>query len=620
MGFHPHFHALMTEEEEEERKVADTIIFRRLFSYLIPWRRTIAIILTALTASAIASTYTPVVFQRAIDVFVGGTSLPIDARLSGLLFLVVVAIALQVLNLVSSAVHTKLMGRVTQAIVRDIRRDMFAKLQRTSIRYFAEGRTGEVVSKLTNDVELLSEFFSSLIEMVVLDTIPIFVSFYFMFSWNLQLTLVTLATLPLFLLPGLLFRLRARRVFRRTRRTIADITSQIEQNVSGIRVIQSLAREQQSQETFEQANIRNLRANVSASAMFASFGSGVQALMGISQIIVVFFGAQLYFSGAISIGEFFAFQLYLQQLFRPIMGLSLFYNQYESSMVASERIFGLLDEPTGVAETDDTSKVGLPRIVGDVEYSHVTFGYDPKVPVLRDINLKVPANHTLAIVGPTGAGKTSLINLLARFYEPQEGKVLVDGHDVSLVSKRSLRSQMGVVLQETFLFQGTIRDNIRYGRLDATDEEVVEAAKRVGAHDFIMRLPQGYDTVVREGATNISVGQRQMVSFARALLANPRILVLDEATSSVDPYTELLIQEGLRELLEGRTALVIAHRLSTVRNADRIVVLNEGVIEEEGTHRELVAKGGLYSLLYSMQFREPEGMLNQSERSMASNG
>ena len=601
----------MSEEEEEERKIADIVIFRRLFNYLKPWRRTITIILLALTISSIASTFTPVVFQRAIDVFVGGASLSADERISGLLFLVMVAIVLQILNLIAGVVHTKYLGQVTQAVVNDIRRDLFAKIQRISIRYFTEERTGEIVSKLTNDVELLSEFFNSLIDMVIMDTIPIFISFYFMFSWNVQLTLITLATTPLFLLPGILFRLRARRVFRRTRRTIAEITSQIEENVSGIRVIQSLTREQQSQDSFGQANIRNLRANVSASAMFAFFGSGVQALMGVSQIVIIYFGAQLYFSGAISIGEFFAFQLYLQQLFRPIMSLSMFYNQYESSMAASERIFGILDEPIEVAETDDAAKVDLSRIMGDVEYSHVTFGYDPKVPVLKDININVPANYTLAIVGPTGAGKSSLINLLARFYEPQEGKVLVDGHDIKFVSKRSLRSQMGVVLQETFLFQGTIKDNIRYGRLDATDEEIVEAAKRVGAHDFIMRLPQDYDTVIREGATNISVGQRQMVSFARALLANPRILVLDEATSSVDPYTEFLIQEGLQELLKGRTALVIAHRLSTVRNADRIIVLNEGIIEEQGTHEELIAKGGLYSLLYSMQFREPEEALKQ---------
>jgi ATP-binding cassette subfamily B protein len=287
------------------------------------------------------------------------------------------------------------------------------------------------------------------------------------------------------------------------------------------------------------------------------------------------------------------------------MDVSTFYNQYESAMAASERIFGLLNEPAEATEIDEEAKLALPSIRGRVTYEHVTFGYDPKVPILRDINLKIPENYTLAIVGPTGAGKTSMINLLARFYPPQNGKITVDEQDIRFVTKASLRSQMGVVLQETFLFQGTVKDNIRYGRLDASDEEVIEAARRVGADDFITRLPQGYDTLIREGATNISVGQRQMISFARALLADPRILVLDEATSSVDPYTEFLIQEGLRELVRGRTALVIAHRLSTVRNADLIVVINEGIIEEQGTHKQLMSKRGLYSHLYNMQFMEP---------------
>jgi ABC-type multidrug transport system fused ATPase/permease subunit len=603
MVFHYHFGD--PGAEEEERRIADSVIFGKLLAYLRPWKREVAIVLVALAVAAAASTYIPVTFQRTIDTFVNSTSLPLEQRLSGLSFLVVLAIGLQVTNLVANAVETRVIGALTQAIVRNIRRDMFSKLQTISIRYFAEGRTGEIMSKLTNDVELLDEFFTSLIEMLITDTIPVLVSFYFMFSWNVQLTLITTLTLPLFLLPGLLFRFRARRVFRRTRQTIADITSQIEQNVSGIRVIQSLAREQQSQSTFDQANIRNLRANVSASVMYALFGSGVQILMAISQVVIIFFGAQFYFAGTLSIGEFFAFQLYLQQLFTPIMDVSTFYNQYESAMAASERIFGLLNEPAEATEIDEEAKLALPSIRGRVTYEHVTFGYDPRVPVLRDINLKIPENYTLAIVGPTGAGKTSMINLLARFYPPQNGKITVDEQDIRFVTKTSLRSQMGVVLQETFLFQGTVKDNIRYGRLDASDEEVIEAARRVGADDFITRLPQGYDTLIREGATNISVGQRQMISFARALLADPRILVLDEATSSVDPYTEFLIQEGLRELVRGRTALVIAHRLSTVRNADLIVVINEGIIEEQGTHKQLMSKRGLYSHLYNMQFMEP---------------
>jgi ATP-binding cassette subfamily B protein len=275
-------------------------------------------------------------------------------------------------------------------------------------------------------------------------------------------------------------------------------------------------------------------------------------------------------------------------------------------MAASERIFILLNEPVEAAEVAGDSRAKFEHIEGEVEYSHVTFGYNSDTLVLSDVNFKIPANTTMAVVGPTGAGKTSLINLLARFYQPQKGKIMIDGNNINVVPKSSLRRLMGIVLQETFLFQGTIKENIRYGRLDAKDEEIIAAAKHVEADDFIMRLPQGYDTIIREGASNISVGQRQMISFARALLANPRILILDEATSSIDPYTEFHIQEGLRALLKDRTALVIAHRLSTVRDANQIVVLNNGVIEEIGNHRELYHKGGLYSTLYRTQFKEAE--------------
>lgn len=520
--------------------------------------------------------------------------------------LVLLAIALELLNLVAAMVEGRFMAVLNQAVIRDIRKDMFEKIQLLSLRYFGEGRTGDLVSKLTNDVEYLSDFFSTLIDMIVSDTIPVFVALFFMLSWSPQLTLITVSTLPLFLLPSIIFRSRARKIFRRTRRTISEITSQIEENVSGVRVIQSLAREKRTQRIFDEANVRNFRANLEASTAYVSFGSGVQALMGVSHVIVIFFSAQLYFSGLLSIGEFFAFQLYLQQLFQPIMDISGFYNSYQSSMAASERIFSLLSEPVGAAEADDEIQGELRPVQGEVEYSHVTFGYSSSTPILRDVSFKVAANTTTAVVGPTGAGKTSLINLLARFYQPQEGRILIDGNDVNAVSKSSLRRQMGIVLQETFLFQGTIRENIRYGRLDANDEEIIAAAKHVEADDFIMRLPQGYDTLIREGASNISVGQRQMVSFARALLANPRILILDEATSSVDPYTEFHIQEGLRALLKDRTALIIAHRLSTVKDADQIIVLDNGIIEERGNHQELFAKGGLYSTLYRTQFRDVE--------------
>jgi ATP-binding cassette subfamily B protein len=291
---------------------------------------------------------------------------------------------------------------------------------------------------------------------------------------------------------------------------------------------------------------------------------------------------------------------------RPIMMLANFYNSYQEAMAGAERIFELMDMKIDVEEPPKTRRIELSQVNGEIKYDRITFEYEPGVPVLKDINLTISPNEKVAFVGPTGAGKTTMINLLCRFYDPTEGAVFIDGHNVHDVSFNSLRDHMGIVPQDSFLFQNTVRENIRYGKPEATDEEIANVTKVVGAHDFINRLPEGYDTMIREGATNISIGQRQLIAFSRALLKNPRILILDEATSSVDPYTELIIQEGLEKLLENRTSIIIAHRLSTVRNADRIVVINQGEIAEMGNHQQLMKKEGLYSHLYNMQFREPE--------------
>jgi ATP-binding cassette subfamily B protein len=314
-------------------------------------------------------------------------------------------------------------------------------------------------------------------------------------------------------------------------------------------------------------------------------------------------------AGNVSIGVIFGFTLYLTMFFQPIMQITMFFNTYQNSMASMERIVELLDTPTEILQ--DPESLELPPLRGEVEYRNVTFGYDPNIPILKNININVKPNETVAIVGPTGAGKSSLMNLLSRFYDPQDGCIYVDGIDIREVTLNSLRRQMGIVLQDTFLFPTTVMENIRYGRLEATDEEVFETTKRVGAHEFIERLPEGYKTEIKEGSTNVSIGQRQLISFARALLVNPRILILDEATSSVDPYTELFIQEGLQELLKDRTAFIIAHRISTVRNADKIIVLNHGEVVEEGDHDDLMVEGGLYYQLYMMQFRDSDKPLEK---------
>jgi ATP-binding cassette subfamily B protein len=372
----------------------------------------------------------------------------------------------------------------------------------------------------------------------------------------------------------------------------------------GMRVIQSFTRESDQQQAFGQVNVENLQANLTAARLFAVFPAGVELISAVGTCVVLWYGGLQVASGAITIGTIVAFMSYLTMFFRPLLQLSVFYTNFQSAMAGAERMFELIDAPIDVDEKNDAVVLG--SLKGEISFEDVSFGYDPRFPVLRNITLKVAPNETLAVVGPTGAGKTTLVNLVCRFYDPTSGSIKVDGYDLRDVKLESLHRQIGLVLQEPFLFSGSVKENIRYSKPEASDDAVVEAAKAVGAHDFIERLPEGYDTIIREGATNLSVGQRQLIAFARALLADPRILIMDEATSSVDPYTELLIRRALEKLLKNRTSLIIAHRLSTVRNADRIIVLDEGTIVEEGTHDELIARNGLYARLYRMQFRETE--------------
>jgi ABC-type multidrug transport system fused ATPase/permease subunit len=439
---------------------------------------------------------------------------------------------------------------------------------------------------------------------VVSELIIVVGALFLMVTFSPSLTLISLSTIPLMFIMPYLMRRYMRRAWRQTRVKMAGLTSVVQESVSGMRVVQAFTQENRDSQVFNVANKETTRARLRATLISGVFGIGVGLAQVLGTVVLLWFGTTMMVNGEITFGTYVAFQSLIMNFWQPMMMVANFYNDFQSAMACTERIFDLLDTEQEVKEAPENERADLGDVRGEINYSNVTFGYDRENPVLKDVNLQIRPSEKVALVGPTGAGKTTMINLLCRFYDPQQGTITLDGVDLKKLSLKSLRSRMGIVLQDTFLFQGTVKDNIKYGKPDATDGEVVEAAQAVNAHEFILRLPQGYDTVIREGSTNISIGQRQLITFARALLVNPKILILDEATSSVDPYTELIIQKGLEKLLENRTSIIIAHRLSTVRNSDKIVVIDHGEIRETGKHDELLDKGGIYENLYMRQFRE----------------
>jgi ABC-type multidrug transport system fused ATPase/permease subunit len=426
----------------------------------------------------------------------------------------------------------------------------------------------------------------------------------FMFWLDVKLSLATFIVLPLMILATVIFTQRAKVVYRETRLKIGSVNASLQEGISGVRVVQSFSRERSNVTQFRQTNDANRRANIRAAILSSMYSPTADALGVVALGIVLWYGAYLVLHGQMTVGVVVAFVAYVQKFFQPIRDLSQVYNTFQAAMAGGERIFDLLDTEPQVQ--DRPGALALPPIQGHVQFERVSFAYVPETPVLRGVSLEARPGETVALVGPTGAGKSTIASLIGRNYDVSAGRVLVDGYDVRDVELASLRRQIATVLQETFLFSGTVRDNIRYGRLDATDEEIVEAAKVVNAHQFIERLPRGYDTPITERGQNLSLGQRQLISFARALLADPRILILDEATSSVDALTEVLIQQGLEKLLEGRTSFVIAHRLSTIRHANQVLVIDHGEIVERGTHQELLTREGVYYRLYMTQLRRRE--------------
>lgn len=584
--------------EEQYTKGYDPQVTRRMGDFLYPyrWRILISLVLMLISSAVVVSG--PYLVKIALDsgIQVGNVRV---LRLTVLVYFL--AICLQWLV---TYLRVNIMSVVGQSIIYDLRAELFIHLQKLSLSFFTRYSAGRVLTRVINDVGTLRQFLTWAILAIARDFFTLFGVLLAMLLMNTRLSLLTFLVLPIMIAATYVFRRRSRVYYRKVRSAISWVNSVLAENINGIRVVQAFSRQAYNYRFYRtQPNRYHFDMTVQAARLAAIFLPGVDFLGTLATVIVVVAGGAAVLGENISAGVLVAFLLYVDRFFDPIRDLSRRFDTFQSTMAGGERILQLLDTEIEVQDAPDAQP--LHQINGEVFFEDVSFHYsdDPAL-VLRDINLRVKAGETLALVGETGAGKSTLIKLVARFHDPTSGRVLVDGHDLCTVTQNSLRSQMGIVLQDPFLFNGTVRENIRYGRLEASDEEVERAARLVGAHAFIAALRDGYESSVEEGGALLSVGQRQLISFARALLANPRILILDEATSSVDTQTERIIQAGLERLLTDRTAFVIAHRLSTIVNADRIVVIEDGRIVEQGTHSALLAAQGTYFRLYQSGLEE----------------
>lgn len=590
--------AITSGPEEIILKGYDPNLTKRLIEFVKPYRWSLSLALLMMLLSAGASVAGPYLVKVALDSGLSAGSLP-TLRHAVLLYL-----TLSLIQWGATYGRVNLMVRIGQSIIFDLRARLFEHLQLLSLSFYSRYSVGRVITRVINDVGVLREFLTWAVLAIARDLFVLLGITGAMLVMDLRLSLLTFAMVPFMVLTTIAFRKQARENYRRVRSAISWVNSVLAENINGVRVVQAFSRQEINYGIFKDTvNRNNLDTNLKAARIAAAYPSIIDFLGSLATAMMIAFGGAAVLGAQVTPGVLVAFVLYISRFFEPIRDLSRRYDSFQSTMASSERIFGLMD--TQIEVKDAIGAIEIPAIRGEVSFEHVYFNYsDDPTPVLEDIDLQVQPGETVALVGETGAGKSTLVKLISRFHDPVSGRIRIDGYDLREVTQQSLRRQMGIVLQDPFLFNGSVAENIRFGRLEASDEELEAAARAVGAHEFIVNLRQGYDTQVEEGGVLLSVGQRQLISFARALLADPRILILDEATSSVDTQTERIIQKALATLLKGRTSFVIAHRLSTVVGADPIVVVQGGRIIEQGKHHELLARAGAYYQLYRTGFEE----------------
>jgi ABC-type multidrug transport system fused ATPase/permease subunit len=570
-------------------------ITRRALAYIKPYKWGVAFALLMTVAQAALMTVGPVWTKVAIDNYVSVGDIGGMSVFLGLTILAYFG------GFVTNWAQFQVMTNVGQRLLQKMRGDMVRHIQRMPLQYFDRTPAGVVVSRVINDVQTVNELLSNGIVQALSDVLTLVFTVAVMAALAPKLALVTFAVMPLMVIAVWIFTEKAKVAYRRSRITIAILTGEFAESFAGVRVVQAFAREASSQEHFDQINEQNRVANIKANTLSSMLLPIVELCNAGATVSVIAYGGWLMVQNEVTLGVLVAFLAYITRFFQPIRTLTQVYNQLQAATAAAEKVFELLDEPVTITESEDP--VTLQRVRGEVEFRDVTFSYG-REPVLADVSFHADPGEMIALVGHTGAGKTTIASLLSRFYDPVDGAILLDGYDLRELSFATLRQSIGLVLQDNFLFSGTIADNIRYARPTATDDEVISAAKVANAHEFIMRMGLGYDTTVLERAANLSLGQRQLIAIARAVLANPRVLILDEATSNIDSQTELLVQQALGKLLAGRTSLVIAHRLSTIRAADQVLVLDGGRVIERGTHLTLLRDRGHYYNLYQQQFAE----------------